>query len=317
MLILKILLSVLVTAVVIGLTGALICFFMAFYSPRKKPLGPNEYDFPEGEIYLPFHEEMKKWTDEVRAMPHESFEIRSFDGLTLRGKYYEQKKGAPLEIMFHGYKGNAERDLCGGVQRSFSVGNNVLIVDQRASGCSEGRVITFGIKERRDAHSWVDFAISHFGNDVKIILTGISMGAATVMMAAAEPLPENVVMILADCGFTSPKEIICKVVRDMKLPPKPLYPLIRLGARLFGGFDLEETSATEAMQRCTVPVIFVHGEADDFVPCDMSRALYEVCKSKKRLVTVPGAGHGLAYLIAGDGYIQDLRSFQKECGIID
>jgi fermentation-respiration switch protein FrsA (DUF1100 family) len=258
---------------------------------------------------------MIAWTEMLRNLPHENVSITSYDGLTLRGKYYEYKKGAPMEIMFHGYKGNSERDLCGGVQRSFSVGRNALIVDQRASGQSDGHVITFGIKERRDVHSWVDFAISHFGKDVKIVITGISMGAATVMMATADPLPDNVVTVLADCGFTSPKEIICKVIKDMKLPPKLVYPFIRLGARLYGGFDLEETSALQAVKTNKIPLILAHGESDDFVPCEMSRTLFDNCVAeKKKLITVHNAGHGLAYLVAGDSYVEDLKSFQAECG---
>jgi len=144
---------------------------------------------------------------------------------------------------------------------------------------------------------------------VKLILTGISMGASTVLMAAGNPLPENVIGILADCGFNSAKDIIKKVIRQLGLPPKISYPFVKLGARLYGGFDLEETSAEEAMKKCTKPVIFFHGESDDFVPCDMSRINYEACAAKKRLVTIPGAGHGLSYAIAPEAYLTALREF--------
>ena len=105
-------------------------------------------------------------------------------------------------------------------------------------------VITFGIKEHRDCLSWVDYMVKRWP-DRKIILTGISMGAATVVMAAGEPLPENVIGVLADCGYTSPKEIICEVIRQMKLPPKLSYPFVKLGAKIFGKFDLEEITPVE------------------------------------------------------------------------
>ena len=299
---------------VLILIGALICFFMAFYSPKRKPLEKDEYAIPNGSIYEPYRDEMVGWMKENRARPREMFSIKSFDGLTLRGIYYEYEKGAPIELMFHGYRGTSERDLCGGVRRCFALGRSALMIDQRASGESEGNVISFGINEHKDCLRWVDFAISHFGKDCKLMLTGISMGAATVLMAAGHSLPENVIGVLADCGYSSPKAIIKKVIRDMKLPADLLYPLVKLGARLYGGFDLEETSAEEAMKTCSVPVIFVHGDADDFVPYQMSKDMYEICTSKKKLITVEGVGHGLAYPADKEGYIEAVRSFKDEGG---
>ena len=295
------------------LITSLICFLMVFYSPKRRVLREDEYEIPAGEIYEVYREDMIAWTKQIRCMPHEDVEIRSFDGLTLRGKYYEYKNGAPVEILFHGYKGNAERDLCGAVERAFAVGRNALIVNHRASGPSDGHVISFGINERRDCLSWIDFTISKFGSDVKIVITGISMGAATVMMASGEKLPENVISILADCGYTSPKEIICKVVDDMKLPTKLLYPFIKLGARIYGGFDLEEASPIEAVKKCTRPIVFVHGDDDAFVPYDMSVRLCEACASdKKVLITVKGAGHGLAYPKDPEGYVNQLNQIYDE-----
>lgn len=294
---------------------AYICYRMAFLANRTKTGDSEVFDLPPGDVYVPYHPMMINWIKEVRAMPHKDFSIRSFDGLTLHGRYFEYAPGAPIELMFHGYRGNAERDLCGGVQRCFDLGRSVLLADQRACGESEGHTITFGINESRDCRSWVDFMIGYFGPDVKIILTGVSMGAATVMMAAGRPLPENVVGVLADCGYTSPKEIIQKVTVDMKLPPKLAWPFIKLGAKLFGRFDLEETSPIEAMKVCTLPVIFAHGEADDFVPCDMSRRNYEACAAPKRLITVPGAGHGLAYPADPDSYLNALAEGFTAVGI--
>ena len=233
----------------------LLCFRMAFYVSKKDRQPKGQYPIPDGKIYLPYRDQMVEWMKEVRAMPCEEFTIRSFDGLELHAKFYEYAPGAPIEIMFHGYRGSAERDLCGGVQRCFAIGRSILLVDQRCSGRSQGRVITFGIREHQDCIDWANFASQQFGKDVKLILTGISMGASTVLMAAGKELPENVVGVLADCGFSTAKDIICKVIRQMKLPVKLAYPFVRLAARLFGGFDLEEYSAQEAMKNCKIPVI--------------------------------------------------------------
>ena len=286
-----------------------ICYRIAFYAPPRKPLPEGTIEIPEGEIYEVHREKMEGWVRQMWALPRESFEITAFDGLKLYAKYYEYAPGAPIELMFHGYRGSAERDLSGGIERCFRVGRSALIVDQRCAGNSGGHVITFGVHERRDCLSWIDFAIDHFGPDVKIILTGISMGAATVLMAGGEELPPNVVGILADCGYTSAKAIMYEVIRKMGLPPKPSYPFVKLGARIFGHFDLEETSPLEAVRRCKLPVIFFHGEADDFVPCYMSQENFEACASRKHLVTIPGAGHGLAYAVEPDRYVEELYDF--------
>ena len=242
-------------------------------------------------------------------MDREDVAITSFDGLTLRGWYYEYAPGAPIKLMMHGYRGDGERDLSGGVQRCFACGRSALVIDQRGSGRSDGNTITMGILERRDCLAWVDFLVKKFGPDVKIMLTGISMGAATVVMAGGEELPENVVAILADCGYTSPKEIMQKVIREMGLPPKLSFPFVRMGAILFGHFDPVETSPEEAIQKCKIPVIFFHGETDDFVPCDMSRKLYDLCPTKKAIMTVPGAGHGLSYALQPKEYRKFLNDF--------
>lgn len=285
------------------------CYRFAFYVPDRKPVEEEKIELPKGPVYEPYREKMEFWITEARKMPYQEVQITSFDGLKLQGKFYEFAPGAPVEIMFHGYRGNAERDLSGGVHRCFKVRRSALVVEQRCSRGSEGNTITFGINEHRDCLKWVDFAIDYLGSDIKIILTGISMGAATVMMAAGEKLPENVIGILADCGYTSAKEIMYHVMRTMKLPPKICYPFVKLGAKLFGRFGLDENAPVEAMKRCTLPVIFFHGEADDFVPCSMSRENFEVCAARKRLVTVPGAGHGLSYAVQPQRYLQELRDF--------
>lgn len=299
-----------ITVVVVGviLAASYICYKLAFFAPDRNPDMPVEI-VPSGKEYEPFRESMLKWAQETADTPHKEYSITSFDGLTLYGKYYECKAGAPVELMLHGYRGNAVRDLSGGMQRCFALEHNAFIVDQRCSGKSGGNVISFGINERRDCLSWVDFIIKELGEDTKIILCGISMGAATVLMAAGEDLPSNVIGVLADCGYNSAKDIICSVIKKLHLPPRLCYPFVKLGARIFGHFNLEEISPQEALKRCKIPVIFFHGEADTFVPAYMSKANFDACNSKKQLVTIPDAAHGLSYLVDPDTYLKELKNF--------
>ena len=284
-------------------------FLFIFYVPPRKKQSPDKIDYPPGKIYEPFYDSMKNWVLTARSTPHENVTITSFDGLKLCGKYYEFEPGAPVELMFHGYRGSAEWDMAGGMHRAFRLGHSALIVDQRCSGLSEGNVISFGVNEHRDCLTWIDFMISHYGKDVKIILTGISMGASTVLMASDKNLSSKVMGSLADCGFHSGRDAICAVAESMHLPSKILYPFVKLAARLFGRFDLEELTAVESVRNCKVPVLFFHGEDDDYVPSYMSQINFDACRSRKKLVLVPGAGHGLSFPVDQDRYVSEMKEF--------
>ena len=266
---------------------------------------------PKGPAYEVFSEVIERGIRTVvDAKEYETVEITSVDGLKLRGRYYHRQDGAPLVIFFHGYHGNFYRDGNGIYSYSQRNGINLLLASQRSQGISEGKTITFGIMERQDCKSWVEYAIKRFGDDVCIDLFGLSMGAATVMMAADIDLPDNVKGILADCGFSSPKEILCKVMDSLKLPSKICYPMAKLGAKWFGHFDLEEASAAESMKKCKLPVLLIHNEGDDFVPFWMSEKCYEACASEdKQFIRVKGVGHGLSWCLEPLKYQAAMEEF--------
>ena len=299
--------AVLLLALVV-LTIAYICYRIAFYVSPKSHQAETAV-IPMGDFMEVLQKASKEQVEKVRDLPREEVSITSFDGLKLYGYYFEYAPGAPIEIMVHGYRGAALRDLSGGVLRCFRAGRSVLLVDQRCCGKSEGRTITFGAKEHKDCLAWVDFVIKKFGPDVKIILTGISMGAATVLMAGGRELPPNVIGILADCGYSSAEEIIKQTIKSMRLPIGLGYLFVRLGARIYGGFSPNDASPKKRLKNCTVPVFLVHGEEDSFVPCAMSRINYEACAGKKKLVTIPGADHGMAYMTDPERYLAEMAAF--------
>ena len=298
--------------ILLVLLASYICYSLAFYSDRKKNPAPELGDvvLPDGEIYEEYREDITRWALALRDLPCRDVEITSFDGLKLRGRYFEKEKGAPIELLMHGYRGESIRDLSGGVFRCFALGRNVMLVDHRASGRSEGKVISFGITESRDCADWVQFIVDNIDPEADIFIGGVSMGASTVKLATSRNLNKNVVGVLADCGYSSAKRIIKKVIAEMKLPADVCYPFVKLGARIFGHFDLEEISPEEAMKSCTLPIIFLHGDADEFVPFEMSVESYNACASEhKKLVNIEGAGHGLAFPAAQERYIKEVGDF--------
>ncbi len=290
-----------------------ICYRLAFAVPKKYRKSPPA--LLKGEQYDSVLDKIVPLIENVKRLPFEDVYTLSGDGLRLHARYYHTGDNLPLQILFHGYRSSAARDFSGGLPLALEMECNALLVDQRAHGDSEGRCLTFGLKESLDCLSWIDYAIDRFGNDTEIVLTGISMGASTVLMAAGKKLPANVKGVIADCGYTSAKEIISSVIDTMGLPVRAAYPLVRLGAKIFGGFDLEAVSAPRALESASVPVLFIHGKEDNFVPCDMSRENYSACKSEKYILAVDGAGHGLSFVVDTELYRKTVMDFLIKIGV--
>ena len=310
MIVVYIVLAVLTVFTIATFTVAYAAYRKAFYAVPNPD--PNNYELPNSEQYRANKERMYSLIKELEDIPFEEVTITSHDGLKLYGRYYHRCDGAPVHIEFHGYRSMAIRDFCGGDSFVRSLGHNTLLVDQRAHGKSEGNSITFGIKERRDCLDWVNYINERFGNKTKIFLIGVSMGAATVLMATELDLPENVVGIMADSPFSSPWLVIGSVARKMHIPVKLAFPFVRLGAKVFGGFDLIETSAMGAVKKAKVPILLVHGEADRLVPCYMSREIAEKSASKVTLITFPEVDHALSYIIYPDKYTETAIKFVND-----
>ena len=250
--------------------------------------------------------------EEFAAVPFEAVSIISHDGLKLTGRYYHNADGAPLEILCHGYKGNAIRDFCGGWQVAKALGHNVLLINQRCHGGSEGHTITFGIQERKDVLNWIRWANGRFGA-VPTVISGVSMGAATVLMVSGMELPENVKAVIADCPYDAPSNIIKKVLgQDMGMPVKLVYPLIRFGGMLYGRFNLGADSPLAAVKKTKLPILLIHGDDDRFVPYAMSCNIHAAAPETIEFHTVPGAGHALNFASDPEGYRRIVGDFLKK-----
>lgn len=297
-----------VAALMMAVTGVLLyCYNLAFRRDEKRV--SKEGAVPEGEQYEVFSDVIIKGARNILDAPYEKVTTISRDGIKLVGRYYHVKDGAPVSIIFHGYRSNIGTDCNGGYYLSVKNGYNVLVVYQRGHRESGGKTITFGVKERYDCLDWIAYVNERFGEDTPILLMGLSMGAATVLMAAGLDLPSNVKGVMADCGFSSPKEILQEVICKMKYPLRVTYFFVRMSAKIFGHFDPEEASAVEALKNAKVPVLIIHGDDDRFVPSRMSRDNYEACASAKEILIVPGAGHGLSYCVDAKAYEKAVQDF--------
>lgn len=301
-----------ITLLLLILLISYLSYRKAFYSSPKKR--SKTHLLPDTPQYAKVNPEIKRLIGEMEAVPFEEVSITTFDGLKLFARYYHLSDSAPIQIQFHGYRSTAVRDFSGGFSLARKMGRNLLVVDQRAGGKSEGTTICFGIKEKYDCLEWIKYALERFG-DVPIMLTGVSMGAATVLMASELDLPENVKCIVADCPYSSPEEIIALQCKEMGIPPKIGMPFVRLGARLFGNLKLSGEGAEKAVRNTKVPILLVHGEEDDFVPCYMSEKIYSANPKMITFETFPNAAHGVSFLVDTERYEKLYYSLFEKYGL--
>jgi fermentation-respiration switch protein FrsA (DUF1100 family) len=271
------------------------------------------------EKYFPLMQERKGY---VLAQPHSDVYTTSFDGLKLHATYFPAVKEGEQElhtginkvvICFHGYTGEGLSNHMAIGDYFLKHGYAMLLPDARAHGQSEGEYIGFGCLDRQDALGWINWVIRECGEDVKIMLYGTSMGGATVLMTSGLELPDNVKGIVSDCGFTSPKEVFTHVLNSMyHLPAFPAIQGADLINRKLAGYGMDECNAKYEVQKAKVPILFIHGSADTFVPCSMCQEIYDNCRSPKRKLIVEGAAHAESYYKEMEIYEKALDEFAEE-----
>lgn len=286
----------------------LYCFYVYGFR-RSQRRNATDTEIPNSSQYACHREPMLKNIQRMIAESCEEVHIPSYDGLTLRGRYYHYHDNAPVAIMFHGYRSTALRDSSGGFWLFQEKGFNILLVDQRAHGKSQGKTISFGIKERFDCRDWITYIADRFGADIPIYLLGVSMGAGTVLMASELELKGNVRGIIADCGYSTIKGILTDVAKAMHFPPRISYALVRLAAILFGGFDPDEASPAGAIANSPYPFLFIHGEDDRLVYLNHGHENYIANGERGTILTVPGAGHATSFYTDYPGYRNAVLTF--------
>lgn len=259
------------------------------------------------DAYIPNIRACREW---VMAQPHEEVSVTSDDGLKLCGTLFPLEDVKKMVICFHGYTSEGLNDYPCLIKFYLQLGYQVLVVDERAHGKSEGTYIGFGCLDRHDAMNWIQAMIKRFGSELEILLHGMSMGGATVLMTSGLELPSNVKGIISDCGFTSAWDVFTSVLNNMY--HMPAFPIMQISDRLCrkrAGFGLAECNSAEEVKKAKVPILLIHGDADTFVPYRMCYEIFENCASRKQMLIVKGASHAEAYHKDTPGYEGAILSF--------
>lgn len=252
---------------------------------------------------------LKKWDlDNVF-----NFTFKTFDDLKLSAYYYDNNNNSDkYVIIVHGYLGKAE-DMLYASKIFFDSGYSVLSFDLRGHANSEGDYIGMGWHDRLDLIQLIDLITSK-NPDAEIVLYGVSMGAATVMMASGEDLPKNVKVIIEDCGYTSIKDIFSYQLKLIfKLPSFPIINFADIITRIRAKFSFFQGNCLKQVGKSTTPILFIHGDKDLFVPFNMLEPLYNSCNCKKDILIVENAEHGMAAFVYKERYWEKVFNFINSC----
>lgn len=260
--------------------------------------------------HMLFIEERKKY---MLAQPHNDVFIKTKDGLKLHATYFPNVDEKKVVICFHGYTSEGMKDYIALSHYYLKNGYSVLLVDERAHGQSEGEYIGFGCLDRIDALCWIDFIIDKCEEDVQILLHGISMGGATVLMTSSLKLPNQVKGIISDCAFTSPKYVFTHVLHSMyHLPAFPVIQFADFVNKKRAGYGMDECNAAKEVRKAKVPILMIHGDSDNFVPCSMCDEIYKNCASPKKKLIIKDASHAESYYVDTVAYEKALNDFIGE-----
>jgi len=296
--------------------GVLYKFFQDTFL-RKDPDPSEETDQATPECYRRFHAQKRAALADLEKLPMEMLEIHSQEGFCLRGRLYRVKEyNKKVVIAFHGFHASGINDMARFVNMYTHLGCDFLIISQRAHELSDGKYITFGVNEQTDGIRWCRKIQEIYGEDVQILIHGLSMGAATVlMMAGNSALPQNVKACIADSPYDDfyleadhvyGEKIFSEQLRKVMLKNMNLF------TQTLAGFRLQDAAPINAVKNAKIPVLFIHGTADDFVPCEMGQRLYDVCPGEKEQFLVEGAAHVCSFTEAPEAYEEHFLAFCRK-----
>ena len=309
--VLKIILIILAVLVVLFAVLWTVIYFGLFKTNIARPPKVDDIYTYDSKFPMYYHNDIVKTESQwLYSQKLEDVEVKSFDNLTLKGIYLKNENAKATMLFMHGVNGHPVRDFAGLYSFFYNKGFNVLLAYERAQMESEGSFITFGMKERFDCHSWVDFINERNGKTLPVMIYGTSMGCASVLMSLGTEYPENVKGIFADCGFTTPYEEFCFFIKNvLHLPVFPIIQVADLMCKIKAGFGLKEYSTETALKENKIPVFFSYGTADRVVSNEMPKKNIAACSAPKMVFVTEGADHGMAFFDNPDGWRVEASKF--------
>lgn len=302
-----------VVVTVSGISGIIAAshFFYkkAFSRTQKAFLGKDKtLQDADGDVCW---KEARAW---LENQSYETTEITSFDDLKLHGYYlesfYPSKK---FVLLAHGYSSEGRGMAAFARLYHEKLGFNALMPDNRGHGESEGHYIGFGWHDRKDYLSWIDYLIKTYGEDIEIVLHGVSMGGGVVLMTSGEELPEQVKCIISDCAYDSVEKLMSyQLKRLYKLPYFPFMPITSFILKLRAGYSFKDANALKQVKKAKLPILFIHGGDDQFVPTEMVTRLHDAANCEKELLVIQEAGHANSYWKDMEQYTRRVIAFVKK-----
>lgn len=318
---------IVVAATVLVMIAAGTAMFFSFgvlsdnYKKKKhvRDAWEENEDLPEdvvlASLCLPYRDELIEGRRWVKSHELKNFSVTSYDGLRLAAKFIRPENMRGIVLMMHGFRSSPIHDFPLAVKEFYEMGIGCMMPYQRAHGTSEGKYLYYGTKERYDVVSWCELIEKEFP-DVPVILDGISMGAATVLMASGLELPKCVKGIIADCGYTSPRDIFVHVIKNrFGIPTFPFLHTTSLYAKIRAGFSIKSVSTVNELKKNRLPLLIAHGEDDSIVPHSMSVENFEAAREHcdVTFLSVPGAEHGLSFLTDREEYLKEVKTLIVKC----
>ncbi|MCR4911683.1 MAG: alpha/beta hydrolase [Bacilli bacterium] len=308
MLVLYIILGVVGFLLILLLVLTFFLYKILLYSPLKDQ--NNDYKLYDSPQFAGKEDLIIGMINRLRSIPFKDIFAESYDKLELHARLLQVEHSNKAAILFHGYRGTALRDFCGAAMELYSLGYNIILVDERAHGESEGHKITFGKRERKDVLTWISKAKSLLGRDAEIVLMGVSMGGATVLYAS-EFIDKNI-KVIADCPYSTPEEVIGSGIKKLGLSVKFFSPLINLSSLIWCHSNLWGLDASKSVKNSQCKFLIIHGDADSVVNYKFSKRIYLENRDKVQYEQFTDADHGLSYIVDDERYTKIVSEFLKK-----
>lgn len=303
--------AIIVVSIILGLSLLLLLivymlYRLTFYTPFKKQL--NDVNLPVSKNYQSYPKLRRTLVDKFMSRPYEDAYIHSYDGLRLHARVFSIRGGENrVAICFHGYRGTGYRDFCAAAKLLFELKYNVIMIDERGHGLSDGHKITFGIRESKDALDWVKYAKEKFGEDAEILLYGVSLGGHVVLNIADRV--DDKVKIIADAPYCESKTSIKNAIRSIHLPVWLVYPLVNLASIMFVHENMNRSSVFNAVKNSNHQILVIHGHEDEVTPYEDSMRLSAKFNSKVRYELFYGAKHITSFLADHKRFERVIKEF--------